>query len=57
MKKSKLKWYAIWIPYCILLTPLYCVLFVIRCINMLADEIVRHIEKFKWYIVGKYKPW
>lgn len=56
MKKSKLKWYAIWIPYCILITPLFCVLFVIGCMNMLADEIVSHIEKFKCYIVGKYKP-
>lgn len=56
MKKTKLKWYAIWIPYCILMIPLAFILFTLRCMNILADKIVSYIEKFKWYIVGKYKP-
>lgn len=56
MKKTKLKWYAIWILYCILVTPLAFILLPIQYMNELASIILKYIEKFKWYIVGKYKP-
>nr|DAI68472.1 MAG TPA: hypothetical protein [Caudoviricetes sp.] len=56
MKKRKLKWYAIWVPYCILCTPLLIIILPIRYINELCTIIVSYIEKFKWYIVGKFKP-
>lgn len=56
MKKSKLKWYAIWIPYCILVTPFGLVILLIQCMNELASIVLKYIDKFKWYIVGKYKP-
>lgn len=56
MKKTKLKWYAIWILYFILVTPLAFILLPIQYMNELASIILKYIEKFKWYIVGKYKP-
>lgn len=57
MKKTKLKWYAIWIPYCILVTPLAFIILPIQYMNELASIILKYIEEFKWYIVGKYKPY